>query len=395
MLGSFYTPSSSSHEAALDPHQHHHHRRRHHHHNHHLPAAHMRQLLLTCADLISHSDHASARPLLSLLLSTSSPSGDSSDRLLHHFARSLSLRLNPSTPTTTVTTYDDLHSSYLALNQVTPFIRFSHLTANQAILEAVDGCPAIHILDLDPMQGVQWPPLMQALADRSPPPSLRITGVGADADTLRRTGDRLRLFASSLGLIFDFHPLTHLDPSSIPILPNEALAVNCVLSLHKLITADVGKASLRRLLHSIKAMNPRVVTVAEREANHNHPLFLDRFMEALDHYTAIFDSLEATLPPGSRERLMVEQVWCGREIDDIVAKEGEERQERHERFERWVETMTSCGFSIVPLSPFALSQAKLLLRLHYPSEGYQLHVYNNAFFLGWQSKALFSVSSWH
>ncbi|KAJ6373544.1 hypothetical protein OIU78_029263 [Salix suchowensis] len=220
---------------------------------------------------------------------------------------------------------------------------------------------------------------MQALADRStntlhPPPMLRITGTGHDLNILHRTGDRLLKFAQSLGLRFQFHPLLLLDndltslalhlPSAITLLPDEALAVNCVLYLH-------------------------------REANHNQPLFLQRFLEALDHYKALFDSLEATLPPNSRERLAVEQIWFGREIMDIVAAEGEGRRERHQKFETWEMMLKSVGFNKVPLSPFALAQAKLLLRLHYPSEGYQLQILKNSFFLGWQNHSLFSISSWH
>lgn len=233
--------------------------------------------------------------------------------------------------------------------QITPFVRFCHLTANQAILEAMEGRRLIHILDLDTMQGVQWPPFMQALADRSgptnPPPTVRITGVGDDIDVLRRTGDRLHLFAETLGLDFHFIPLhlhhrrhlQHRLHSSISLLPDESLAVNCIFSLHKLLSDD--SRDLRLFLQSVKSMNPAVVTVAEREGNHNHPIFLERFVEALDHYNAIFESLEATLPPTSPERIMVEEVWFGREIVDIVAGEGEERTERHERYEGWVEMM--------------------------------------------------------
>ncbi|KAJ0849811.1 putative transcription factor GRAS family [Helianthus annuus] len=122
-------------------------------------------------------------------------------------------------------------------------------------------------------------------------------------------------------------------------------------------------------------MNPKVVTLAENESNHNHPVFISRFKESLHYYTAVFDSLEATLPPNSRERMEVEQVWFGREIADIVAAEGEDRRVRHER-------------------SFNVTQAKLLLRLHYPCEGYNLEVVNDCFFLGWQNQPLFSVS-WH
>ncbi|KAK9134092.1 hypothetical protein Scep_013620 [Stephania cephalantha] len=472
MLSSF-TAGTTSHEDQEDPsdphHQYHHH---HHHHHHHRPytptfisaAAHHRQLLINCAELVSQTDFSAAQRLLSVLSSTSSSCGDSTDRLVHQFTLALSIRLdrrrrhhhhhhhhytNPtdptymnfmSSPTTTSTTsttstttnlnrvssilsnstdhrHDHHHpssssssmiipysinalhhhhrhhhhhgiilnseiealqfqSSFISLNQVTPFIRFSHLTANQAILEAVEGHQFIHILDFDTMQGVQWPPLMQALASRtdpSNPPSIRITGTGQDPETLRRTGDRLESFAQSLGLRFQFHPLLLVDDVSsvlslqVPLLPNETLAVNCVLYLHRLLSED--SRDVRLFLRTVKAMNPKIVTVAEREANHNHPSFLRRFVEAVDHYAALFESLEATLPPSSRERLAVEQVWFGREIVDIVCGEGEERRERHERFESWVEKMSTSGFSNVGLSPFALSQAKLLLRLHYPSEG--------------------------
>lgn len=396
-------------------------------------AIHMPQLLIRCAELVSQSDFSAAHRLISILSANSSPYGDSIERLVHQFIRALSLRLNlhhanatllmmnitTTTTTTTLpyntTTYNDrnaLQSCYLSLNQITPFIRFSHLTANQAILESVQvGQQSIHILDLDIMHGVQWPPLMQALVERfnnpntlQRPPMLRITGTGHDMEILRRTGERLLKFAQSLGLRFQFHPLLLINddptslalylPSALTILPDETLAVNCMLYLHKLLK-DHDTRDLRLFLHKIKALNPRVVTIAEREASHNHPVFLQRFVEAVDHYGAIFDSLEATLPPNSRERLAVEQVWFGREIVEIVAAEGENRRERHERFDSWEMMLRSCGYSNVPLSGYALSQAKLLLRLHYPSEGYQLQILNNSLFLGWQNRALFSVSSWH
>ena len=78
------------------------------------------------------------------------------------------------------------------------------------------------------------------------------------------------------------------------ILSDEAFDVNCVLYIHRLLKDD--SRDLRLILHNIKALNPTVVTIAERETNHNHLLFLQRFVEALDYYTTIFDSLEATLP---------------------------------------------------------------------------------------------------
>ncbi|KAD5507589.1 hypothetical protein R6Q59_031614 [Mikania micrantha] len=404
--------------------------------NHTPSSIHLRHLLFNAAQMISRSDLAGAHRLISLLYGNSSAYGDSSHRLIHSFAKALSLRLHlhrhppplpvvfnihPPPPTTTtgcnsffMSQYGDpiLQSSYLSLNQITPFIRFCQLTANQAILEAIDQSHHhhhpleplnIHILDFNIMHGVQWPPLMQAIADRHPPPTLRITATGTNLNFLRRTGDRLSIFAHSLGLRFRFYPLllpnTDTEPdrlidqlSTVIINPNETLAVNCVLYLHRHLK---NRDKLCLLLRKIKSLNPKVVTLAEQEANHNHPIFIQRFSEAISYYTAVFESLEATQPPNSQERFEVEQVWFGREIVDIVAEEGDHRIERHERFRSWEVMMRSSGFRNVPLSPYALSQAKLLLRLHYPSEGYNLEVVNDSFFLGWQNQPLFSVSSWH
>ncbi|KAK4743969.1 hypothetical protein SAY87_010281 [Trapa incisa] len=376
------------------------------------PVLHTRQMLLTVADLISHTNFSAAHHLLSALSAKyNSPYGDSTDRLAYHFCRALSIRLGchlgTADPLTSFTAGDprELQSCYFSLNQVIPFVRFSHLTANQTILDAINGCGqghqrSIHIFDFDIMHGVQWPPLMQAMADRtSPPTRLRITGAGSDLDSLNRTGDHLSMFAHSLGLPFHFHPLHIINdneafPLMIPVYPNEIVAVNLVMHLHRLIRSDREARQLRTFLHRIRSLNPRIVTVAEYEASHNHPSFLRRFAEALDHYEAVFGSLEATLPPNSRERITVETIWFGREIADIVAAEGDGRRERHERFESWEILLRGSGFRNVPLSPFAISQAKLLLRLHYPSEGYQLQMKNNSVFLGWQNRPLLFVSSW-
>ncbi|CAN8287968.1 unnamed protein product [Cochlearia groenlandica] len=413
---------------------------------------HLRRLLLTAAELISQSNFTAAQNILTILSSNSSPYGDSTERLVHLFTRALSLRINqddhPTAKTVATCISKDVMTSstvftssvckeqfsfrnnnnnnfdfdscyYLWLNQLTPFIRFGHLTANQAILDVTESNNGngLHILDLDISQGLQWPPLMQALAERersssslnpnTQQPCLRITGCGRDITGLNRTGDRLTRFANSLGLCFQFHKLVIIEQEedqeeedlhglllqirllALSSLQGEILAVNCVHFLHRLDGDMIGQ-----FLTAVKSLNPRILTMVEREANLGDDTFLSRFLEALDHYVAIFDSLEATLPPNSRERLTLEQRWFGKEIMDVVVAEKRRQRQRQKRFLMWEEIMKIFGFVNVPIGSFALSQAKLLLRLHYPSEGYKLEFLQDSLFLGWQNRFLFSVSSW-
>ncbi len=304
---------------------------------------------------------------------------------------------------------DELLTAYLALNQVTPFVRFAHLTANQALLEALDGEWYLHIVDLDIVHGLQWPPFMQALVDVRADqgaglPQLCITGIGKDRQVLEMTGRRLVNFAQSIDLPFEFIPLIHqnldsLRPTMLRLRTGEALAVNCMLQLHTLLDEE-GTGALEFFLGMLHSLNPRVVTLAEREA-----FFLHRFADAFDHYSILFDSLEATLPPTSLERTRVEQLWFWKEISNIVAatREGQQssssldlRVVRYQKFDQWRIFMETAGFQLRPTSKFALDQARLLLRLHYPSEGYRL-VEDDAgcLLLGWQDNPLFAVSSWN
>ncbi|XP_062221247.1 protein MONOCULM 1 [Phragmites australis] len=367
-----------------------------------------RELVLACADLLHRGDVDGARRVVDVLLSGADPRGDAADRLAHHFARALARRIDDKgvdAPAGAAPTPSPSPSAYLAYNQIAPFLRFAHLTANQAILDAAANSVArrVHIVDLDVAHGVQWPPLLQAIADSADPavgpPEVRITGAGPNRDVLLRTGDRLRAFASSLNLPFRFHPLllpctAQLadDPTTVLELhPGETLAVNCVLFLHKLGC----EGELATFLKWVKSMNPTVVTIAEREASIGGDYTEElprRVAAAKDYYSAVFDALEATVPPGSADRLAVEHEVLGKEINAALAPG---RTGEHVRgFEAWAAAARGAGLSPQPLSAFAVSQARLLLRLHYPSEGYVAEEVRGACFLGWQTRPLMSVSSW-
>uniref|UniRef100_A0A803QL06 Uncharacterized protein n=1 Tax=Cannabis sativa TaxID=3483 RepID=A0A803QL06_CANSA len=265
--------------------------------------------------------------------------------------------------------------------------------ANQAIFEAFETESRVHVIDLDILQGYQWPAFMQALSARSGgSPFLRITGVGSSIDSVRETGRCLTELAHSLQVPFEFHAvgeqLEHLEPHMFHRRVGEALAVNSVNRLHR-----VPGNCLGNLLAMIRDQAPNIVTLVEQEASHNGPYFLGRFLEALHYYSAIFDSLDATFPAESPQRAKVEQYIFAPEIRNIVAYEGPERIERHERLDKWRKLMEGKGFKGVQLSANAVTQSKILLGL-YSCEGYRLTEDNGCLLLGWMDRPLIAASAW-
>lgn len=357
-------------------------------------------LLLACAEAVAKEDYMLARRYLHHLNRVVTPLGDSMQRVASCFTEALSARLAATLTSTTKPTRNpfppnslEVLKIYQIVYQACPYVKFAHFTANQAIFEAFEAEERVHVIDLDILQGYQWPAFMQALAARpGDAPFLRITGVGNSIESVRETGRCLTELAHSLHIPFEFHPvgeqLEDLKPHMFNRRVGEALALNSVNRLHR-----VPGNCLGNLLAMIRDQAPNIVTLVEQEASHNGPYFLGRFLEALHYYSAIFDSLAATFPANSAQRAKVEQHIFAPEIRNIVACEGAERIERHERLEKWRKIMEGKGFKGVPLSANAVTQSKILLGL-YSCDGYRLTEDTGCLLLGWQDRALIAASAW-
>ncbi|KAL3722953.1 hypothetical protein ACJRO7_035189 [Eucalyptus globulus] len=336
-------------------------------------------LLLACVEAVAKEDYLLARQYLDRLYRVVTPIGDSMQRVGSFFAEALDERLTSRVTPTKFSKPSGLSSpvppNSLEIHQILyracPYIKFAHFTANQAIFEAFADEERVHVIDLDILQGYQWPSFMQALAARpGGAPFLRITGVGSCIEMVSETGRCLAELARSLRLPFEFRPVSKqleaLKPHLLHRRVGEALAVNSVNCLHRVPSICLGS-----LLTMIRDQAPSIVTLVEQEASHNGPYFLGRFLEALHYYSAIFDSLDVTFPSNSVHRAKVEQSVFAPEIRNIVACEGPERTERHERLEKWRKVMEGRGFAGVPLSENAMTHSKTLVGL-YSRGGYTL-----------------------
>ncbi|KAF8683612.1 hypothetical protein HU200_044534 [Digitaria exilis] len=304
----------------------------------------------------------------------------------------------------------DVLTAFQMLQDMSPYMKFGHFTANQAILEAVSGDRRVHVVDYDIAEGVQWASLMQAMTSRPdgvPPPHLRITAVsrggGGGARAVQEAGRRLAAFAASIGQPFSFGQC-RLDsdekfrPATVRMVKGETLVANCVLN-QAAATTTVSRptSSVASFLAGMATLGAKVVTVVEEDQGEpcekeddggEAGSFVARFMEELHRYSAVWDSLEAGFPTQSRVRGLVERAILAPNIAGAVS-----RAYRAEGRAGWGEWMRGNGFRAVPLSCFNHSQARLLLGLF--NDGYTMEETSpNKIVLGWKARRLLAASVW-
>ncbi|KAK4788902.1 hypothetical protein SAY86_020221 [Trapa natans] len=359
--------------------------------------------LLACAEAIQQENLKLAEVLVKHVGMLAMSQAGAMSKVATCFAEALARRIYKIYPQASLdtTSYNDILQMHFY--ESCPYLKFAHFTANQAILEAFTSASRVHVIDFSLKQGMQWPALMQALALRpGGPPTFRLTGIGPpqpdNTDSLQQVGWKLAQLAETIGVKFEFRgylasDLSDLEPSMLDLRPPEmeAVAVNSIFELHRLLARP---GQIDKVLSSIKGMKPKIVTMVEQEANHNGPVFLDRFTEALHYYSSLFDSLEGSGPTVADHDLMMLEFYLGRQICNVVACEGPDRFERHETLAQWRSRMGSSGFAPVYLGSNAFKQASMLLALFAGGDGYRVEENNGCLMLGWHTRPLIATSAW-
>ncbi|KAG6577503.1 Scarecrow-like transcription factor PAT1, partial [Cucurbita argyrosperma subsp. sororia] len=346
----------------------------------------LKEMLCACARAIGENDMLTGEWLVSELRGMVSVSGEPIQRLGAYLLEALIARTASSG------------------NSICKALRCKEPIANGAIAEAIKGENRVHIIDFQIAQGNQWITLMQALANRpGGPPKVTITGIDDSASAFARgggleiVGKRLSLLAESLMVPFEFRGIARsadeIQREDLKVQPGEAIAVSFTLVLHHMPDESVGSQNHRdRILRLVKSLSPKVVTVVEHESNNNTAPFYSRFLQTLKYYTAIFESIDVTLPRDHKERINVEQHCLARDIVNIVACEGAERVERHELLGKWRSRFLMAGFKPHPLSPFVNATIEALLKNY--SDKYTLEERDGALYLGWLNQNLVTSSAW-
>ncbi|CAM8935809.1 unnamed protein product [Rhodiola kirilowii] len=369
-----------------------------------------KQLLIHCASTLEEGKLAEASAMINELRQLVSIQGDPHERIAAYMVEGLAARMAESgqslyralkckEPPTT-----DRLAAMQILFEVCPCFKFGFMAANGVIMEAIRDEKRVHIIDFDINQGNQYIKLIQTLASRKGMrPHLRLTGVD-DPESVQRSvgglkiiGQRLEQLAEALDLPFEFHAVasatSDVTPRMLDCLTNEVIIVNFAFQLHHMPDESVSTVNQRdQLLRKIKGLNPKLVTVVEQDVNTNTSPFFPRFIEAYDYYSAVFESLDATLARDSQDRINVERQCLARDIVNIVACEGEERIERYEVAGKWRARMMMAGFSPCPISPSVQESSRELIGKY--CDRYKMKEDMGALLFGWEDKNLIVASAW-
>ncbi|KAH9307144.1 hypothetical protein KI387_043816 [Taxus chinensis] len=369
-------------------------------------------LLTACAQAISDGAYDLVEIILCRLRELVSPTGSSMQRVAYYLSQSLQQQI----PHTSAGGSDMLKpwyntnkdpnylGAFSLLNQVYPYIKIAHFTANQAILEAIPAQTqkVIHIIDFDIVEGMQWPPLMEALKNENYKIGhLKITAVkwhdddpGPSSSLCNDTGRRLSEYASSLGIPFSFQE-TELESVGNSRGSNEIVIANCMWELPHM--CERSKKQLLEFVQGTRHLNPAILTVGsgprgiDDQEKHS---FMDRFSQCLRNLCAVCDSSEAGLPEQyGLARAMVERLFLGpmmcRPINYIV-------NEDEGGLIKVADIPVKCGFSERDMSSKNLMYAKYMVTGSDAGRCYTVERVNgHDLVLKWNSTSLTSVSTWN
>ncbi|XP_074342807.1 DELLA protein RGL2-like [Apium graveolens] len=368
------------------------------------------QHLLASAEKVGEQQFSRASHLLSHCHQCSSIRGTPVQRIVYYFSKALQQKIDQETGRRTTKgsgkrqllelqdTSMNPNPSLLASYQKVPFSQVILFTAMQVMIENVSEAKRIHIIDLEVRNGLHLSILMEALAARSDCPlvHLKVTAVGTISEQkIKETGKRLMSVAQSLNLSFSFNvvmvaDMLDLNESLFKLESEEMVAVYAPYILSTLIERP---NHLENLMAVFQKINPRIMIVTEVEANHNSPVFVNRFVEALFYYGALFDSMEECMDRDDQDRIISESTQFSPKIANIVAFEGEERRVRHVNSNVWKAFFSRFGMVETELSRASLYQAKLLVNNFACASSCTFEMMGKSLSIGWKGTPILSVSA--
>ncbi|XP_076930280.1 scarecrow-like protein 30 [Bidens hawaiensis] len=371
----------------------------------------LRDLLTQCAQAISNNNQSLVCEIVSKIKQHCSPNGDSNERLAYYFVTAIEARLSGiGAEVYRVSNMKKISAAqilkaYHSYLMACPFHRMSNILANGSIEKLSRGADKLHIIDFGILYGFQWPCFIKNLSTRpGGPPMLHITGIDLPqpgyrpAERIQETGKRLAKFCKRFNVPFKYTGIAkrwdEITIDDLDIDRSELTVVNSVNRMHNILDETVIESSPRdTVLQLIRQINPDMFVLGVLNGTHNAPFLLNRFREALFHFSTMFDIFDHTAARESKERLLYEQEVFGRQVMNVVACEGTTRVERPESYKQWQSRNVRAGFKQVLLYRDKVEEVKSKVRSNYHKD-FLVDEDGKWMLQGWKGRVLFACSLW-
>ncbi|KAF8409927.1 hypothetical protein HHK36_002446 [Tetracentron sinense] len=328
-----------------------------------------------------------------------SPVGKPLQRAAFYFKEALQSLLNCSNRTTRFSSSEVVQKikAYKAFSEISPIAVFSNVTANQALLEALDGAMFVHVIDFDIGLGGHWASFLKEIANRAaafhvPPSALRITAVISEdsAIEVKLIRDNLCQFARELEIRFqiEFVQIRTFEIFSfkaIKFIDGEMIAVH----LSPAIFRHLGSAnSIAEFLGCVRRISPRIIVFVNTESwrDLGASSFRRYFISGLEFYSTMLESLDASNTRGIDLMRKIEMFMLRPKIFTQV------KAARH-HISQWHELLSGAGMVPVPFSQFTDFQAECVLMLT-QVKGFHVAKRQAEMLLCWQERELVATSAW-
>ncbi|KAI3747765.1 hypothetical protein L6452_10406 [Arctium lappa] len=326
------------------------------------------------------------------------PTGKAVQRAAFYFKEALQSLLTGPTRVTQSSSSSEIVQAikaYKTFSNVSPIPMFSDFTANQAMLEAVDGAMIVHVIDFDIGLGGRWASFMKEIAEKAESrkvhsPAVRITAVVPEEYEIesKLIRDNLWQFARGLKLRFDidfvsFRTFEYLSFKAIKFMDGEKTAV--------LLSSTVFHRIGAGFVNDLRRISPHVIVVVDGEGlmGGEPSFFRQTVIDGLEFYSTLLESLEAANVGGGGGSDWIRKIEMFVLLPKItVAVESSGRQ-----LPSWREAFGRSGMRAVGMSQFADFQAECLLR-RVQVRGFHVVKRQAEMVLCWRDRPLVATSAW-
>ncbi|GJW50047.1 scarecrow-like protein 15 [Tanacetum coccineum] len=326
------------------------------------------------------------------------PNGRPLQRAAFYFKEALQSLLTGPTRTTQSSTSSEIIQAikaYKMFSNVSPIPMFSDFTANQAMLEAVDGAMIVHVIDFDIGLGGHLASFMKEIAEKAEArknqsPAVRITAVVPEEYEMesKLIRDNLWQFARGLKLRFDiefvsFRTFEYMSFKSIKFMEGEKTAV--------LLSSTMFHKTGPVFINDLRRITPNIIVIVDSEGvmGGEPSFFRQTVIDGLEFYSTVLESLEAANVGGGGGSDWMRKIEMFVMLPKITAAvEASGRQ-----VPPWREVFGRAGLRAVGMSQFADFQAECLLR-RVQVRGFHVVKRQAEMVLCWHDRPLVATSAW-